>query len=184
MPILGILASAMTGNLNVNSYESIATTTVGSGGTSTITFSSIPATYTHLQIRGIARTTSGTNVDFRIQMNSDTGSNYARHSLRGDGTNVNGEANASQIYMWLDRAIPGATDIFGDVVIDILDYANTSKYKTMRGLGGADRNGSGIIALSSGLWMDTSAITTLTITLETGSFAEYSSIALYGIKGS
>jgi len=182
MPILGIIAS-QDYNRVTNSYESIATVSVGSGGQANVEFTSIPATFTHLQIRGIGRTTSGTNVDFRIRMNSDTGSNYARHSLRGDGANANAEGNASQVYMWLDRAIPGATDIFGDVVIDILDYANTSKYKTMRGLGGADRNGSGIIALSSGLWMNTSAVTSLTITLETGNFAQYSSIALYGIKG-
>ena len=183
MPILGIIASSYLSAVP-NSYESIATTTVGSGGTATITFSSIPSTYQHLQIRGIVRTTSGTNnEDLRIRMNTDTGSNYSRHSFRGEGASVSAEANASQVYMWLDRAIPGAADIFSGVVIDILDYANTNKYKTMRGLGGNDRNGSGIIALSSGLWMNTSAVTSLTFTPSTGNFAEYSSIALYGIKG-
>jgi hypothetical protein len=184
MPILGIIASAITGSLaGPNSYESIATVSVGSGGQANIEFTSIPATFTHLQIRGIARTTSGTSVDFRIRMNSDTGSNYARHSLRSGGASADAEGNASQVYMWLDRAIPGLANTFGGVVIDILDYANTNKYKTMRGLGGADRNGSGIVSLSSGLWMNTSTVTSLTITLESGNFAEYSSLALYGIKG-
>jgi hypothetical protein len=51
MPILGIIASAITGNLVTTSYESIETVTVGSGGSATVTFSSIPATYTHLQIK-------------------------------------------------------------------------------------------------------------------------------------
>ena len=184
MPILGIVASS--------NYQRVAPDTgamfplgmvqVGSGGSSTIEFTSIPSTYKHLQIRGIGRTTSGNSVDFRIRMNSDTGSNYARHSIRGEGTAVSAEGNASQVYMWLDRAIPGAADIFGGVIVDILDYANTNKYKTMRGLAGNDRNGAGVIALSSGLWMSTSAITSLTITLETGNFTQYSSIALYGCK--
>jgi hypothetical protein len=55
MPILGIIASAITGNLVTTSYESIATVTVGGGGAATVAFTSIPATYTHLQIRGIGR---------------------------------------------------------------------------------------------------------------------------------
>jgi hypothetical protein len=166
-----------------NSYESIATTTL-STTTATITFSSIPATYKHLQVRGILNTNAGTNNwDLVIRLNSDSGSNYATHSLRGDGANPNGEGYASQTSMWLNRALPTDANIFGAVVIDFLDYANTSKYKTMRGLSGQDRNGAGQISLNSGLWMNTAATTSLTFTAASGSFIAYSQLALYGIKG-
>ena len=170
---------------STNSYESIATQSVASGTAASLTFSSIPSTYTHLQVRGIIRTDAGSNNwDLRIRMNSDSGSNYARHSVRGEGSaSGNAEGQASQTYMWLDRAASGDANIFSGIVIDVLDYANTNKYKTMRGLSGNDRNGSGIIALSSGLWMSTTAINSLTFTLGSGNFTQYSTLALYGIKG-
>jgi len=79
MPILGTVASQFSSK-PFNSYESIQTVTVGAGGTATVTFSSIPATYTHLQIRGIARASADTQLD--VTLNSDTGSNYSYHTLR------------------------------------------------------------------------------------------------------
>jgi hypothetical protein len=167
-----------------NSYESIATTTVGAGGSSDITFSSISSAYKHLQVRGIIRTSTGTNNwGLRIRLNSDTGSSYTHHNLRGDGANPSAEGYANQTYMYLDRATPSDANIFGAVVIDFLDYTNTNKYTTMRGLAGQDRNGAGQISLNSGLWMNTAAVTTLTFTLESGNFTQYSQLALYGIKG-
>ena len=186
MPILGIMASAMSANLN--SYESIATTTLSST-TASITFSSIPATYTHLQIRYFARGTStaqdrDTN---NVIFNSDSGSNYARHFLFGTGSSATADAAASTtgFYTGLSdttTAISGS-NIFGTGVLDILDYANTNKYKTVRILSGQDQNNtSGRIFLVSGLWQSTSAITTITIAPLVGSFVQYSSFALYGIK--
>jgi hypothetical protein len=88
MPILGIIASAITGNLVTTSYESIATVTVGSGGAANVEFTSIPATYTHLQVRGIGRSLeANTGVDVQyLRFNSDTGSNYAWHQLVGNGS--------------------------------------------------------------------------------------------------
>jgi hypothetical protein len=179
----GILTALIGSFAPANSYESIATTTLGTT-TATITFSSIPATYKHLQVRGIINTNAGTNNwGFRIRLNSDTGSSYTHHNLRGDGANPSAEGYANQSYMYLDRAAPTDANIFGGVVIDFLDYTNTNKYTTMRGLAGQDRNGAGQISLNSGLWMNTAAVTTLTFTLESGSFITYSSLALYGIKG-
>ena len=119
----------------------------------------------------------------RIRMNSDTGSNYTHHSMRGDGATANAEGSASQVYMWINRAAPSDANIFGTAVIDILDYTNTNKYTTMRALSGQDRNGAGQITLNSGLWMNTSAVNTLTFTLASGDFTQYSQFALYGIKG-
>jgi len=185
-PILGIYASQISGHLFAPSgaYDSIATTTVGSGGASSITFSSIPSTYTHLQIRAITKNTSSSNFA-AMRFNSDTASNYSAHYLDGDGASAT--AGAASNY---DRSYFGytstssQTNIFGVSVIDILDYANTNKFKTVRGLTGVDVNGSGgYIELNSSSWRSTSAITNINIFFSSNNFAEYSSFALYGIKG-
>jgi len=188
-PMLGIMASSISGSKAVtSSYESIATTTVGSGGTSTITFSSIPATFKHLQIRILARSNYAVQLQdyLKLRYNSDSGANYAVHNLLGDGTSATSFDSTSTTSNWIQRiSAAGATaSAFGGAVVDILDYANTNKYKTMRNLGGVDNNGSGRIYLTSGLWQSTSAITSITITPGDGtSFDQYSSFALYGIKG-
>ena len=180
MPILGILASAITGNLVTNSYESIATTTLGSA-TASVTFSSIPATYTHLQIRGFARSTVDSQLD--TTFNSDTGANYSYHSILGYGSGVeaSGGANTTKIIM---EAMTNTASVFTGYIIDILDYANTNKYKTTRNLAGFDSNGGGRVSLNSGNWRNTNAITSVTLTARDTTFAQYSQFALYGIKGS
>jgi hypothetical protein len=188
-PILGIIASGITASTLANSYESIATATVGSGGAADVTFSSIPSTYTHLQIRGISKSTSATNAtDLLIQLNSDTGTNYARHGLYGNRSSAvaYATANNSRMELALSVAASGSTSTFGASVIDILDYANTNKYKTMRGLAGTDANGTTnqcYLGLFSSLWQNTNAITSIKIYLTTGNLAQYSHFALYGIKG-
>jgi hypothetical protein len=186
MPILGIIASSITGGLSTNSYESIATVNV-STAVSSITFSSIPATYTHLQIRCIARS-SYTNSGYgSIQFNSDTGSNYNAHYIYGNGSTVESSAMGNYTRMDFLALSQSASNTFGAGVIDILDYANTNKYKTVRSLVGGDDNGGsgGRIALNSGLWMSTSAITSINISSGGGAenFQQYSQFALYGIKG-
>ena len=187
MPILGIIASSKL-TAAPTSYESIATVSVGGGGSSSVTFSSIPATYTHLQIRGIARTDrSAAKQDAaRIRFNSDTGSNYTLHYLLGDGTSATAGASTSITSTFSDgfTCAGVASSIFGVAVIDILDYKNTNKYKTMRSLSAWDDNGDGRVWLESGVWMDTSAISTITFTPNAGSnFVQYTQFALYGIKG-
>lgn len=180
-PILGIYASQISGHLWAPSgaYDSIATVTVGGGGSSSISFTSIPATYTHLQIRGISKMSSGASL--YMQLNSDTGSNYARHYLNGNGSTVGAGANSSFTNMFAGTTA-NATSTFGANVIDILDYTNTNKYTTSRSLSGADSNGSGFVQFFSGLWMNTAAVTTITITGDSN-FDQYSQFALYGIKG-
>lgn len=167
-----------------NSYESISTVTVGSGGSSTVTFSSIPSTYKHLQIRSI---TKGTGAEDGVLMyfNGDTGSNYNFHGLYGTGSAVGAEGGGTRANIPLEqRAVDSsATSVFAGGVLDILDYANTSKNKTTRSLAGYDRNGSGFIAMGSGLWMSTAAINSITFITSATSFAEYTTFALYGIKG-
>jgi hypothetical protein len=168
MPILGILASAITGNLVTSSYESIATATITTA-TPTISFTSIPSTYTHLQIRGITRDARSVNVNtlnMRLGNGSiDSGSNYAAHSLDGDGASAVAAGTSSQTKMgfWIEPGASATANAFGAFVIDILDYKDTNKYKTVRILGGTDLNGSGNAHLCSGLWQSTSAIMAILI---------------------
>lgn len=179
----------------LTSFESIATVSVGSGGSSSVSFSSIPSTYTHLQLRFIGRSTfTGSDYaqNLEIQFNSDTGSNYARHSLTaytGGYSDILAGSATSQTKILTVSGLSNGTwgsDVFGASVIDVLDYANANKYKTVRALSGAEANSSTLVSMlsfSSGLWMSTSAISSIQLTTTNGNFAQYSHFALYGIKG-
>ncbi len=167
-------------------YDALATVTVPSGGAASITFAGIPAGYKHLQIRAMYRSTvAGSEDSVVMRFNGDTGSNYSYHFLFGNGSSANASAStsASYIYPW---AVPGATFLsnsFGVQVIDILDYANTIKNKTTRTLAGYDDNSTGgRIAFTSGAWYNTSAVTSISITAGSANIAQYSSLALYGVK--
>jgi hypothetical protein len=176
--------SGLVGNpvIMPGSYESIATTTVGASAVSSITFSSIPATYTHLQLRGSALCSSnGGNI--QIRFNSDTGSNYSMHYIAGGGASVIVGATASTTAITLCEGVNGTSSTFpAGVVTDVLDYTNTNKYTTIRSLGGQDSNNGGRddIGLFSGAWLNTAAITSIVI-LPSGNFNQYTQFALYGI---
>ena len=189
-PILGIIASQNYPRIT-NSYESISTTTVGSGGASSVTFSSIPSTYQHLQVRAFLqsnRATFGTTTSL-IRINSDTGSNYYNHVLAGNGSAATAGAYSGTSIEPSDNSGTGVSSAFGVSVTDILDYTNTNKNTTVRILGGIDINGTiagspGFVSLSSALWNNTAAVTSLTFTPAHGTqWNEYSSFALYGIRG-
>jgi hypothetical protein len=196
MPILGVIASGISGHLTPpwpdNSYYQIATTTVGAGGSATVTFSSIPATYTHLQLRILSKTTDTAFVEdnTNLYFNSDTTyTNYRGHWLRGDGTTVTAssiQASGYQVYYGVMPASNASqTSMFAATIIDILDYANTNKYKTVRIINGNDNNNTslGFIGLYSNVWMSSSAITSITFTVPGGTnYAQNSRFALYGIK--
>ena len=187
----GVVASGISGNLFAPSgaYDSIATITAGSGGASSVTFGSIPTTYTHLQVRGVARSTTGGTAQDEIQLtfNGVSGSSYAYHFMYGNGATAVASAGTSQAYIrsaFAPRASATANS-FGTLIVDVLDYANTNKNKTIRSLSGGDLNDDkGLIALCSGVFMSTTAITSVTFRPESGnSFPQYSSFTLYGIKG-
>jgi hypothetical protein len=192
MPVLGIIASQISGHLFAPSgaYDSIATAT-SSGSSATISFTSIPQTYTHLQLRMIARS-AGTSAGLAIRANTDTGNSYTLHYIDGDGGTASavGLATGTLAYGLLGY-IPqtsSTASTFNGTVVDILDYTNTSKNKTIRSLSGVSTNTSGgdnSIRFSSILWTSTAAITQLDLTINGGgnNFAQYSSFALYGIKG-
>ena len=178
----------LAGNSTIlpGSYESIATATPA--GTSTFTFSSIPSTYQHLQIRYTARDARAVGINsFNMNFNGDTGSNYMRfHILAGDGATATASAGTTShttILAGYEAAASAAANIFGTGIIDILDYANTNKNKTTRNLCGTDLNGSGEVDFMSGLWMSTAAISSITLTVGTSAnWSTGSTFALYGIR--
>jgi hypothetical protein len=182
--IVGIYGSPTP--VSTNSYESIATAN-GTGSSGTITFSVIPSTYKHLQIRGILKNTNGGAYDDPTYMrfNGDTGSNYSYHALYGNGSGAAASAGTSSVYI-VSYGTPANnfTNIWGGAVIDILDYADTNKYKTSRWLNGFDSNTTtGSIDFTSGNWRSTSAITSISFITAGGNWATNTTLALYGIKG-
>ena len=189
MILPGILSSQISGHLYSYStdFYQIATATVTSGGSTTVTFSGIPSTYKHLQVRIAAasnRATYGTDSIY-FKINNDAGINYSFHQLGTDGASAYSLGISSVASMYWD-VIGTTQSAFGGGVVDILDYANTNKYKTFRSLMGNDNNGTisgsgGAVALASGSWRSTAAIDTITLSPVYGtSFNQYSTFALYG----
>ena len=180
---LGTLAAP--GDVDPGAMIPIATTVVGAGGSSTITFSSIPQNYEHLQLRLLSRS-SGVDYGIIVKLNSDAGSNYYRHYLYADGSTIasGGDASAFSGALFLYSALSsGTANVYSANIVDVLDYANTNKYKTMRNLNGSDFNGSGFVSLSSALWNSTAAVNSITLTIYGGhNFVQYTHAALYGIK--
>lgn len=184
---LGIFAFAPTAG---GDYESIETITLGSAATE-ITFSSIPSTYKHLEIRGIARTTrTGSGYDwFTARFNGDTGSKYSFHILIGQGTAPYNYAGNSQTSMYVGALSQASTSsyMYGAFVTSIYDYKNTNKYKTIRTALAHEINANNTESLTgiiSGSWQDTAAVSSMTFLIPGGyQFASGTSLALYGIKG-
>ena len=173
-------------------FESIATAT-SSGSDTTITFSNIPQNYAHLQVRGLFRSdkSADTNADLYLYLNGDTSmANYTRHYLRGTGATAisfGAVAGDNRPVAGEAPAASSTANVFGATIIDILDYANVNKNTTVRTLHGDDQN-SGTTAsnvyLTSSLWLNTNAVTSLTFMLQaTTNFIQYSTFALYGIRG-
>lgn len=180
----GFLASA--GGAGVPAYELIST---AFPTTTTVTFSSIPSIYKHLQLRVVAKTTDASTGECwpALRFNSDAGSNYAIHQINGNGTSVGSQAALSrtsgQIAILNDNY--NSTSMFGAAVVDILDYTSTTKNKTTKSLGGSHAPSSKRISLYSNVWLNTSAVTSITLLFATygGNFVSGSRVSLYGIKG-
>ena len=171
-----------------SSFESIATAT-GTGSNFSVEFTSIPSTYSHLQIRIVANgsyTSSSLTGSIAVTFNSDTGANYSYHRLSADGATVAAAGTTDSTSMIFNTVPFGSTyaNIYGAAIVDIADYASTTKNKTMRVFCGADANGAGNIRLTSGLWMSTSAVTSVKLTASSAiTLNTPTTFALYGIKG-
>jgi hypothetical protein len=168
-----------------SSYESIASVTAAGGETS-LNFTSIPGTYASLQIRGIGKWNSGSTGSgwYDLRFNSST-TNYRDHYLMGDGSGATAGSVGTdriQITNGATRSPSAYDNMFGTSIVDIYDYASTTKNKTLRAFSGIDVNaGFSRVTLVSGLWADTSAITSINLLAPTTWIAG-STFALYGIK--
>jgi hypothetical protein len=176
------LAAAAAG-----SYESIATAT-SAGSSATLTFSSIPSTYSSLQIRFISKPASSGGA-IRMQMNGITTNTYWYHYLIGVGTAAaaGSSGGATNGIFVMDNLTAPVTDIFGVGIIDIHDYASTTKVKTIRAFSGTNDNTTGNgdeIQLWSGKNGATTAVSSITFANTSGqNFASGTTFSLYGIKG-
>jgi hypothetical protein len=184
MPVLGIVASSISGNLYSASYESIATVTLGTSASSA-DFTSIPQTYQHLQVRFRIKSSSSNN-DFSFGANGSFSlANSSSVYGYGNGTATVAGANSNLGYVSLTNngltgATPSGTSAVG--VIDIFDYTNTNKKKAVRASFGSEQNGAGFVGLFGGFFDTTSAITSLAC-FNGYNWAAGSTFALYGIKG-
>lgn len=178
-------SSAFTPEMHA-SYFAISTVTVPSAPAANVTFSSIPSTYKHLQIRMVGRCNRAVELSDAVLMrfNSDTASNYSYHGLYGDGSAAASYGAATQTFATIMNCpATAAGGGYGVAVCDILDYANANKNKTVKSLTGFDRNGGGEVHLLSSNWRNTNAITSISLTPANGSWIQYTSVTLYGIKG-
>jgi len=191
------ITSAKTGATGIslalenNFMEPIASVLVGAGGSNTIEFADIPQGYKHLQIRGIAKTTRSGAFnyanDLNINFNSDYSNSYSAHGLYAFGATYSyGVADFNTMIIQSassdgDGIIP---NVFGAFVIDILDYNNNNKFKTMKSLGGTITTSTyvDIVALNSGNWRSSNPIENIKIRASFN-FKQHTRFSLYGIKG-
>jgi hypothetical protein len=191
MPIpLGIIAVAGAGAAGgAGAFDLLETTVLGSDAAS-VTFSSLGSysNYKHLQVRAVVRSSRSSSVDNLIlRINSDSGTNYAAHSLVGTGSGVSSNNRTSETHT-LRNKITGNTataNSFAAVTIDVLDFSSTSKNTTVRALGGMHETTASQyeIGLYSGAWFNTAAVTSLTFSsLQSANLLTNSRFSLYGIK--
>ena len=165
---------------DLTTYVPIATVTLGSA-TSPVTFSSIPSTYTDLILISSANTTNAGMIDVWYRFNGDTGTNYSRTGLYGNGSSAGsfrGSNEAYGYYSYMNGTSVG-TNVFSENILQIQNYANATTYKTS--LSRTAAQGDSAIALVS-LWRSTSAINSISVSPASGSFNTGSTFTLYGIK--
>jgi hypothetical protein len=179
MPILGVFASSV--QKAIESFDSIATQTLASN-TTNITFSSIPSTYKDLHLRYVAKNVNSGLTDVGLTFNDDGGGNYSKSWIFSfDGAGPYESGNDSAIS--LGYTVGNDTSVYGAGLIDIPDYAVTTKNKTITYLTGNEKSSGNTTTLiiGAGQWRNTAAISSITISCAT--FATGSRFELYGIKG-
>jgi hypothetical protein len=191
MPILGTIASSTRQGLSTTSYDSIASVVDTSGGSGVITFNSIPSTYQHLEIRLLGKSANTTydSIYVTARFNNDSSSVYNCQRIYGNpaALNVLAMYNGSytdQFICGILVASGGGTNSANNspCIIRVMDYTNTSKFKTVNSYAGYNRNSTSnaTVDVSTGLWRSTSAISRIDLY---GDFKNYTVAGLYGIKG-
>lgn len=167
-------------------YETIATTTLSTAA-SNVTFTSISNTYTDLVlvINVLANVGNPTDYGIGLQVNGDTGTNYSDIWFYGNGTSAvpNSRTNSTMI-----NDIQGAgyfsTTSPNVAVINLMNYSNTTTYKTILSRGNNPSGGGGTATteVTTGLWRSTAAITSVKVFAQAGNFGSGTIATLYGIK--
>lgn len=189
MPNIGFWAVAgASAPVVAGAFDHLATTLI-STNTATVTFDTSTYAalgYKHLQLRMTLRGSNSAEwSEYRLRFNSDTGSNYTRHALYGDGSAAGsfGYANTSFLDSHTLTGASAGSGIFGATVMDILDPFASTKNKTLRVFGGRQPATDKPIFLLSGAWLNTSPITSMEFTNTVGSFVSGSRFSIYGLKG-
>jgi len=154
-----------------STYTPIATTTLGSAAAS-YTFSSIPSTYTDLVL--IYSGSGSVSTDIGVQFNGDTGTNYSRTLLYGDGTSAASGRQSSVSAINMAYQTTGIQN----AKINVMNYANTTTYKTAISTEAIPSFAFGAVV---GLWRSTAAITSLTFAASSGTMSIGTTLSLYGI---
>jgi hypothetical protein len=158
-------------------YDKIATTTLGSAA-ATIDFNSIAGTYTDLRLVIVGKYTSGGG-NTRIRFNSDTSSLYSSTRIAGDGSSASSDRLTNQGFQRL--SFNGNSSTIPDfLTVDIFSYAG-STFKTSLITSSEDYNGSGSVIRTVGLYRSTTAISSITISLDSSTMAAGTTATLYGI---
>jgi hypothetical protein len=164
-------------------YNLIASSTVGSGGAVSVSFSSIPSTYTDLLIKASPRTVSAGMTQIKLQFNSSGGTAYTDTTIEGTGSSVSSFRRSNQAYIWA-LAMNSNASTFGSYECYIPNYAgSTNKSVSIDSVAEANAT-AGFQNLVAGLWSNTAAITSISLEGNGIDLAEYSSFYLYGIKNS
>lgn len=162
-------------------YEAIATTTVGAGGTSSIDFTSIPGTYTDLVVKYSIRQSNATAFStLQITFNGST-STFTGRYLEGDGSTVTSATTPARFIGYLNAATSTA-NTFSNSEIYIPNYAGSTNKSFSVDYAGENNATLSYLGLLANLWSTTSAITSISLVPSTGNISQYSTATLYGIK--
>ena len=166
-------------------YKKIASVTVGSGGASSMAFTSIPATYTDLVLLSSTRdgTTVDNNTEFKVKFNGSATS-YSNKYLQGNGSSASsGTYGTTFLYTGESDGSTATANTFGSSSIYIPNYAGSAYKSVSSDLTSEENTSVSYATLTAGLWSNTAAITSIEITCN-GTWAQYSTATLYGIKSS
>jgi hypothetical protein len=158
-----------------STYTPIATTTLGSA-TGTVTFTSIPSTYTDLVLVAVGTAVNSTG--WGLQFNSDTASNYSATYVEGNSTSAVSERYGAN-YMRTCWNSLWNTSNPSNTIIQIQNYSNTTTYKSA--LWRSNSVSNGYVEAGVGLWRSTTAINRIDIIISSANFATGSTFTLYGI---
>lgn len=187
--LLGILNSQAAGGGGEAAFDLLETTILSSTATD-VSFTGLDSytDYKHLQVRvvaGVANITSNNVTHLDLRFNSDTSNNYKMHAIQGAGSSIFSDAAINETYIRHYDCLPYLNSgLFGGAIIDILDFSSTDKYTTTRAIRGGIGPTENEVGLVSGLWVNTAAVTDITLKTYNASypFKSQSRFSLYGVK--